>query len=68
MTPVTFCVCPLLAACDRYRYELLGCKEYHRNCTDQKPGPKTGQKPGQIYFIIIRSVPVFRFSPLGRLS
>jgi len=24
----------LLAACDRYRYELLGCKEYHRNCTD----------------------------------
>jgi len=23
----------LLAACDRYRYELLGCKEYHRNCT-----------------------------------
>ena len=24
----------LLAACDRYRYELLGCKTYHRNCTD----------------------------------
>jgi len=24
----------MLAACDRYRYELLGCKEYHRNCTD----------------------------------
>ena len=24
----------LLAACDRYRYELLGCTEYHRNCTD----------------------------------
>ena len=24
----------LLAACDRYRYELLGCKQYHRNCTD----------------------------------
>ncbi len=24
----------LLAACDRYRYEQLGCKEYHRNCTD----------------------------------
>lgn len=24
----------LLAACDRYRYELLGCNEYHRNCTD----------------------------------
>jgi uncharacterized protein YcgI (DUF1989 family) len=24
----------LLAACDRYRYKLLGCKEYHRNCTD----------------------------------
>lgn len=24
----------LLAACDRYRYELLGCIEYHNNCTD----------------------------------
>jgi uncharacterized protein len=24
----------LLAACDRYRYEKLGCKTYHRNCTD----------------------------------
>ncbi|WP_046866735.1 DUF1989 domain-containing protein [Microvirga massiliensis] len=24
----------LMAACDRYRYELLGCKEHHDNCTD----------------------------------
>ena len=24
----------LLAACDRYRYELLGCDGYHDNCTD----------------------------------
>ena len=24
----------LLAACDRYRYQLLGCTEYHDNCTD----------------------------------
>ena len=24
----------LVAACDRYRYELLGCKDYHDNCTD----------------------------------
>jgi len=24
----------LLAACDCYRYQLLGCKEYHDNCTD----------------------------------
>lgn len=24
----------LMAACDRYRYELLGCKTYHRNCND----------------------------------
>ncbi len=24
----------LLAACDRYRYELLGCTTYHENCTD----------------------------------
>src|ERR1700741_1856609 len=25
---------PLFAACDRWRYELLGCTEYHDNCTD----------------------------------
>jgi uncharacterized protein YcgI (DUF1989 family) len=24
----------LIAACDRYRYELLGCSAYHDNCTD----------------------------------
>jgi uncharacterized protein YcgI (DUF1989 family) len=24
----------MLAACDRYRYELLGAKTYHDNCTD----------------------------------
>jgi len=24
----------LLAACDRWRYEMLGCTEYHDNCTD----------------------------------
>ena len=24
----------LLAACDRYRYEQLGCESYHDNCTD----------------------------------
>ena len=24
----------LMAACDRYRYEGFGCKEYHDNCTD----------------------------------
>lgn len=24
----------LLAACDRYRYELLGCEGYHDNCAD----------------------------------
>lgn len=24
----------LIAACDRYRYELLGCKDYHDNCSD----------------------------------
>jgi uncharacterized protein YcgI (DUF1989 family) len=24
----------LLAACDSYRYALLGCTEYHDNCTD----------------------------------
>ena len=24
----------LMAACDRYRYQELGCQEYHDNCTD----------------------------------
>lgn len=24
----------LMAACDNYRYQLLGCTEYHDNCTD----------------------------------
>lgn len=24
----------LMAACDNYRYQLLGCSEYHDNCTD----------------------------------
>lgn len=24
----------LIAACDRWRYEQLGCQGYHRNCTD----------------------------------
>ena len=24
----------LIAACDIYRYQLLGCKDYHDNCTD----------------------------------
>jgi uncharacterized protein YcgI (DUF1989 family) len=24
----------LFAACDRWRYEMLGCAEYHDNCTD----------------------------------
>jgi uncharacterized protein len=24
----------LMSACDRYRYEGLGCTEYHDNCTD----------------------------------
>ncbi len=24
----------LCAACDRFRYELLGCKQYHDNCAD----------------------------------
>ena len=24
----------MMAACDRYRYEQLGCTDYHDNCTD----------------------------------
>ncbi len=28
----------LMAACDNYRYGLLGCTEYHDNCTDNLAG------------------------------
>jgi uncharacterized protein YcgI (DUF1989 family) len=28
----------LFAACDRWRYQLLGCAEYHDNCTDNLAG------------------------------
>jgi uncharacterized protein YcgI (DUF1989 family) len=40
----------LLAACDRYRYELLGCREYHRNCTDNfwEAMVDEGYKPVQL--------------------
>ncbi len=40
----------LLAACDRYRYELLGCKEYHRNCTDNfwEAMVAIGEKPAEL--------------------
>ena len=40
----------LLAACDRYRYELLGCKEYHRNCTDNfwEAMVEVGYKPVEL--------------------
>ncbi|MEM7292886.1 MAG: urea carboxylase-associated family protein [Pseudomonadota bacterium] len=40
----------LLAACDRYRYELLGCKEYHRNCTDNfwEAMVEQGYKPTEL--------------------
>ena len=40
----------LLAACDRYRYELLGCKEYHRNCTDNfwEAMVAIGEKPTEL--------------------
>jgi uncharacterized protein len=40
----------LLAACDRYRYESLGCKEYHDNCTDNLVASlsEIGLKPPEI--------------------
>lgn len=34
--------CMLFAACDPARYELLGCKSYHRNCADNM---RTAAKP-----------------------
>ncbi len=40
----------LLAACDRYRYQDLGCKTYHRNCTDNfwEAMVEIGMKPTQL--------------------
>lgn len=40
----------LLAACDRYRYESLGCKEYHDNCTDNLAASlsELGQKAPEV--------------------
>lgn len=40
----------LLAACDRYRYESLGCKEYHENCTDNLAASlhEIGLKPPEV--------------------
>ena len=40
----------LLAACDRYRYEQLGCKDYHRNCTDNfwQAMVEAGYKPVEL--------------------
>ena len=40
----------LLAACDRYRYEQLGCEDYHRNCTDNfwEALVEIGMKPAEL--------------------
>ncbi|MCP4878531.1 MAG: urea carboxylase-associated family protein [Gammaproteobacteria bacterium] len=40
----------LLAACDLYRYQLLGCQEYHRNCTDNfwEAMVEIGMKPVEL--------------------
>jgi uncharacterized protein len=40
----------LLAACDRYRYQLLGCAEYHDNCVDNLAATlaELGLKPPEI--------------------
>lgn len=40
----------LLAACDRYRYELLGYQGYHRNCTDNfwEALVAIGEKPTEL--------------------
>jgi len=39
----------LMAACDDYRYGLLGCKEYHDNCTDNlfQAMRRLGLHPGE---------------------
>ncbi len=40
----------LIAACDRYRYELLGHKGYHENCTEnlEKAMAALGLKPPEV--------------------
>ena len=34
----------MLAACDTYRYQMLGCTTYHRNCTDNLQEALSGLK------------------------
>ncbi|HEV2546414.1 MAG TPA: urea carboxylase-associated family protein [Stellaceae bacterium] len=54
----------LLAACDRYRYESLGCKEYHDNCTDNlaaclsEIGQKSPEVPAPLNLFM--NIPVIR--------
>jgi len=59
----------LLAACDRYRYELLGCKDYHRNCTDNfwEAMVEAGYKPVELPapFNLWQNTPV---EPDGRIK
>jgi len=59
----------LLAACDRYRYELLGCKDYHRNCTDNfwEAMVAAGYKPVELPapFNLWQNTPV---EPDGRIK
>lgn len=59
----------LLAACDRYRYELLGCKGYHRNCTDNfwEAMVEAGYKPVELPapFNLWQNTPV---EPDGRIK
>ncbi len=53
----------LLAACDRYRYGLLGCEGYHRNCQDnmieglQELGV-TPPSPNSNSFNVFMNIPV----------
>ncbi len=52
----------IMAACDSYRYGLLGCTEYHDNCTDnlhaslQRLGLRSGETPSP--FNVWMNIPV----------
>lgn len=59
----------MMAACDRYRYELLGCADYHDNCTDNLHAAmkELGLTPPQVPcpLNVFMNIPVLADGSLG---
>ena len=61
----------LLATCDRYRYQQIGCKNYHRNCTDnlwKRWFSRATRSPRRLLHLIYgRTPPSGQTGPLSRI-